>query len=961
MGVLPDRRSRCEPRSARCAAASGNPPSPFSSSHGVVPGGLRTLAGMLLGRGREQQALARLLEQARAGESGVLAIVGEAGIGKSALLAYAGEQAARMNVLRARGVQSEAHIPFAGLFELLRPVLPWIGQIPGPQAVALESALALRPASTQDRFAVGAATLSLLAAYAEAAPLAVLVDDAHWLDGSSADALLFAFRRLTADPVAVILSVREGEPSLLDGADLTTLRLGGLDRACVAELLTEQGNEPLSQDMVNRLHRETGGNPLALRELGAERHSLLGLPPDTPLGAGTSVANAYLSRFRVLPERTRDLLVLASAIDGGEVAILARAAPMAGLSLADLTPAEAAALITVHDDRVEFRHPLARSAVYGDAPAGRRRELHRALAHALPDADSDRRAWHLALACLGPDEPASAALEQAGQRAYQRSAYEVSSRAFERAALLAPREGRQGALQYAAADAAWLGGLAERSAALLDDAARRALTPGLAVAVEHLRGHIAARRGPITQAQEILLAGAERAAPTDPGRAVVMLAEVVNASFYAGDAATMRLAAERVESVAPDDPDARTAFFALIVRGMALIVSGDGERGAPAIRAAVEVLECSDELRDDPRLLAWAAMGPLWLREADSGRELAGRALAVARRCSAVGVLPFVLSHVALDHAATDRWAQAHAGFHEAIGLARETGQRTDLGALLARLAWLEARQGKSAHSRLHAAEALSLSREMGLGICEVWALAAQGDLELGLGQPAAALTHFEELRAVLSSRGIGDADLSPAPELVEIYLRLGRSQDAGETAAQFGRDAAAKGQPWVLARAARCAGLIAPQDEAGRHFETALALHGRTSDVFETGRTHLAYGARLRRERQRVRAREQLRAAMEVFDRLGADPWSEMARAELAATGETARRRTGASLNDLTPQELQIALSLAAGRTTRETAAALFLSPKTIEYHLRSIYRKLSIASRGELKAAMADLSGAG
>ena len=912
---------------------------------------------MLLGRAHEQRTLVRRLEDARAGRSGVLAIVGEAGIGKSALLTYAEEQAGGMNVLRARGVQSEAHIPFAGLFELLRPALPWMEQIPGPQAAALESALALRPASAQGRFAVGAATLSLLAAYAEEAPLAVLVDDAHWLDGSSADALLFAFRRLLADPVAVVLTVRAGEPSLLDGADLSTLRLQGLDRASAAELLRHQRDEPISQNLADRLHHDTGGNPLALLELGEERQRLADLPPGAPLAAGTSIAGVYLLRFRSLPQRTRDALLLAAAIDSGEVPVLARAAPMLGLDLSDLIPAEAAALITVHDSRVEFRHPLARSAIYGDSPAERRRAVHRALAGALPDTDADRRAWHLALASFGPDDAASSALEQAGQRAYQRSAYEVSSRAFERAARLAPEEVRQDRLLYAAADAAWLGGLTDRATALLDEAGLHAPAPELAVSIEQLRGHIATRRGPVSEAQQILLTAAQRAAPIDPERGVVMLAEAVNASFYAGDAVTMRLAAERAASLVPSGSEGRTAFFALIAQGMALIISGEGERGARAIRAAVEVLEHSDELRDDPRLLAWAAMGPLWLREANIGQALADRALAVARRKSAVGVLPFVLTHVALEQAATDRWAEAQAGFYEAIALARETGQRTELCASLARLAWLEARQGRSEQSRLNAAEALSLSREMGLGVCEVWAIAALGDLELSLGRPEAALAHFEEQRAVLASRGIADVDLSPAPELVEIYLRLGRNQEATDAAEEFERDASTKAQPWALARAARSRGLLTTQDKSDRHFEAALILHGQTPDAFETGRTHLAYGSHLRRARQRVRAREQLRAAADIFDRLGADPWSETARAELAATGETARRRDLTTLNDLTAQELQIALSLAAGRTTKETAAALFLSPKTIEYHLRNVYRKLAIGSRSELTAAMTRL----
>lgn len=252
-----------------------------------------------------------------------------------------------------------------------------------------------------------------------------------------------------------------------------------------------------------------------------------------------------------------------------------------------------------------------------------------------------------------------------------------------------------------------------------------------------------------------------------------MLAEVAYASFYAGDAGAMRLAAERAASIAPPDPNGRIAFFTLITRGMALIFSGEDEPGAPAVRAAVEVLERSDELRDDLRLLAWAAMGSVWLREADAGRALLYRALETARGKSAVGALPFLLEHVAVDEAGADRWAEAQAGYHEAIGLAREIGQYSDLGVGLACLARLEARLGRSEQSRRHADEALSLSRKMGLGLAEVWAHAALGDLELGLGRPEAALAHFEEQRAVLRSHGIADPDLSPVPELVEICLRL--------------------------------------------------------------------------------------------------------------------------------------------------------------------------------------------
>ena len=292
---------------------------------------------LLVGRRRELERIEALLDGARAGASGVLALVGEPGIGKSSLLEWAAARADGMNVLRARGVQSEAHIPFAGLFELLRPALDALGRLPAPQAAALESALALRPPEAHERFAVGAATLTLLAGHAESGPLAVLVDDAQWLDGSSADALRFALRRLVADPIAVLLTVRESEPSLLDGADCPSLQLGGLDAGDAAELLGRQA-PAIGDEAASRLHRETGGNPLAMLELARE------LPPDlpleTPVVAMTSVAAAYLERMRALPERTRRALVVAAASDSGDLALLSRAAADLDLEVPDFLPAE---------------------------------------------------------------------------------------------------------------------------------------------------------------------------------------------------------------------------------------------------------------------------------------------------------------------------------------------------------------------------------------------------------------------------------------------------------------------------------------------------------------------------------------------------------------------------------------------------------------------------------------------
>ena len=315
--------------------------------------------------------------------------------------------------------------------------------------------------------------------------------------------------------------------------------------------------------------------------------------------------------------------------------------------------------------------------------------------------------------------------------------------------------------------------------------------------------------------------------------------------------------------------------------------------------------------------------------------------------------MPYLLHLLARDQATTDQWAAAQASYDEAIRLGRETGQRVEVAAALAGLAWLEARQGREAACREHAAEATKQCDELGVGLYGVWAIQALGDLELGLGDPAAAIEQYQAQADALRARGIADVDLSPAPELVDALLRLGHEDDAAKVAVVFVKQATAKGQPWALARAARCRGLLADAAELESCFEEALRLHGRTSDDFETARTRLAYGARLRRARKRVRARQQLRAAVEIFERLGAKPWVDQAHAELEATGETARRRDASTLDQLTPQELRVARLLAEGKTTRETAAAIFVSPKTVEYHLGHVYAKLGIHSREELVAA--------
>jgi hypothetical protein len=373
---------------------------------------------MLVGRAQEQAAIEQALAAAATARSVVLALTGPPGIGKTALLDYAAERAGAMTVLRARGVESEARLPFASLLELLRPALPLLGQLPAPQAVALEQAFALRPGRAQDRFAVAAATLGLVAACAEQKPVLLLLDDIQWFDTPSSEALRFMLRRLVADPVAAIIAVREDTPSLLDGTEIATIPLQGLS---AAEARVLRADIPASAS--ERLVDVTGGNPLALLELTADADELALAPDGAPVLVSTRISAAYLRRAGALDEDTRRCLLLAAASDSGEMQMLGRAARLIDVEIGGLLAAEEAGLVRIAAGSLEFQHQLVRSAVYSDATLGARRQAHRALAAVLPDHQLDRRAWHLAAAAAGTDETAAAALEQAGRQSLERGGY----------------------------------------------------------------------------------------------------------------------------------------------------------------------------------------------------------------------------------------------------------------------------------------------------------------------------------------------------------------------------------------------------------------------------------------------------------------------------------------------------------------------------------------------------------
>ena len=882
------------------------------------------------------RAIDEALASARLGNSSRLVIRGEPGIGKTALLEYATARSRDgMRVLSARGVEFETGVAFAGLHELLRPALGSIERLMPLHASALRSSLGLGERTEADRLIIGSAVLDLISATAEDSPVLLLIDDAQWLDRASAEALAFAARRLIADPVAVLIAARPGEDSPLLAAGLPELLVGGLNVVEASDLLKHE----IPPELVKRLVGATGGNPLAMLEL-ARTGAPISAHSDLPVA--TSVERAYLRRADGLSEGARRVLLLLAT--SGDAVLARRAA--GGPS--DVDEAESAAgLVRMGGADIEFVHPLARAAIYHSASATQRRYAHRAIADAMTDsADADRRAWHLAAAASGWDAEAATALEEAGRHARESSGYEAAAEALAESARLTADPELRARRLLGAAESDWLAGHADRALELLRSARRLAASADIDV----LEGHIAMRRGAVAEGFRTLVAAA---GSVDRVRAIRILSDASISAYFAGHPTeTLKAATRALEMLEAEDPP-EVGACAYVSYGLLAILAGHGSDGPERLRASMPLFERIQSLAADPLLLESASLAGLFLREAKAGRDLLERALTQAREQAPTAALPSLLFLLGRDAAATDRWPLAHALYEEASRIARETTQSTRLAGILAGMAWLEALEGKEEECRAHAAEAAALAEQFGMRFFECWSLIALGLLELGVGNPEHALARFRECAMLLREIEIDDPDLSPAPEIVDALVRLGREKEAPDLLAEFEAAAAAKGQPFALARAARARALIAGSDFATQ-FEEALRHHRSTSDVFEQARTQLYYGERLRRSRRKVDARKQLREALKAFDRLGAAPWAERALAELKASGETARVRDDAHRQQLTPQELQVALLLAEGATTREAAAKLYLSPKTVEYHLRHVYDKLELRTREELRAAV-------
>jgi DNA-binding CsgD family transcriptional regulator len=906
---------------------------------------------MLLGREPEISRIDALLEDARNRQSGALVLRGEPGIGKTALLEYAAEQAAGMTILTACGVESEAELPFVALADLVRPLLGLLPEVPDAQAAALRAALALGPPSAGDRFTTCAGLLSLLGAAANESPVLVTVDDAHWVDRSSLQALLFAARRLDAEGVAVLVARRRDAELDLSGLD--ELVLEGLGAEAAGGVLGRAGRviaDSVAQDLI----AASGGNPLALLEAPSllSAAQLAGEEPiQGPLPAGETLERAFLQQVGSLPAETQRALVVAAASPSSALEEIVAAVRRAGIDPEALDPAEQANLTLVEDGRLEFAHPLLRSAIYGSAPAMLRRAAHEALA----DAGGERRPWHLAAASEAPDAAVAAELEQSATAASGRGGHAEAALALEAAARLAEDDDVRASFLRDAADEARRAGQTAKALDLVEAALAAALQPELRARIEHLYGVIEMWSGSALAAYERLRGEAGRVEAIDPARAARLLTDAAWACFMAGEVDLGCEAAEQATALAEGRGGlAEVASGALL--GIALLLGGERGKAEPLLRRHQQLLDDPEFVERRYAVLWPAAQALVWLEEHDQARAVFDRVIDHARAHSAPSILPYTLTGLAELDFRTGGWARAYANAAEAVTLARETEQPAALSFALAGLARVEAAQGRADDCRLHVTEAFDLGEgRVGAGAVVVYAAAALGLLELGVGRVEEAIAPLSRVAGEVRAHGLRQPTvLQWAPDLIEALARGDRREEALELLADFEATAESSPSMWALGAAARCRGLLA---EAGfeADFARAIEIQGALGSPFEIARTELCLGERLRRSRRRKDARGVLRSAIERFERLGAAPWAERANTELRASGETVRPGAVIATNELTPQELQVALAVAKGATNREAGAALFLSPKTIEAHLGRVYRKLDIRSRTELAALLA------
>ncbi|GAA3751542.1 DNA-binding NarL/FixJ family response regulator [Spinactinospora alkalitolerans] len=914
-------------------------------------GGYRPAPSVRLrGRDSEQRAIAVALGDARSGCGAALLVSGGPGLGKSALLEHAAVTASDFTVLRTGGVRPESRLAHAGLQRLLRPVAHRAAELPAAQAAVLGRMLESGDVAESERFALSIAALGLLSLVGRTSPLLCCVDDAHLMDPASLDVLLFAALRLDADPIAMVFAARDEQgKATLPGVPV--LNLAPLNDNAVHDVLADAAPGTLEVRVRADLAAAARGNPLAARGLVAAltADQLAGARPlPEPLPLDGALRRALVSRLDGLPSITRRLLLLAAVDPEAQADDLVSAADRPGLSVGVFEPAEDAGVVRIDGDRLRFRDSLMREAIRQDASAVRRRAAHAMLARVLdPSREPSRYAGHRSAAAQGPDPALASELAAAADTARELEGHAAASAVLERAAELTPAADARLCRLSSAAHDAWLAGRPQRASALLGRARPLAATGRPAGVVELLRGSIELRDGNAIDAAESLMAAAERLIPHDRGLAVRALLRAADAASLAGDPVRHAAAARRLAPLArDDDPPALRLGFAFL-EGCTTSFSGDYAAAAGPLR---RVLELADEV-DEPAELVWAAIAGLRLGDTSRVHSLATRALRAARHRGALAAVPPALEFLVYAEFWTGRFPSAAGNCLTGLRVARETGQPNCATHHLAALSLLAAIQGDADTCRARARAVAERASENSLGLptaLSTWALAV---LELAHGDAAGA---FFRLRALVNAgpgHGHPTMRLLTAPYFVEAAVRTGETARAESALAGYERWAAATGSVGALALAARCRGLLARTERAAEHFEEALRLYRASGgDDVERARTQLLYGAALRRNRLPGRAREHLRDALETFERFGARLWVNQARAELRAIGDSERRPESPIAGELTVQQHQIALLVAEGATNREVAAHMFISPRTVEHHLRGIFRKLNIRSRVDL-----------
>lgn len=891
---------------------------------------------MLCGREVESRWIDSILERARLGDSGALLFYGEAGIGKTALLDYAAAAAADMRVLQVRGFEPEQNLAFSGLSQVFFPLLPEIAALPETQARALRGALAMGPPMAADRFAVYAATLGLLAQLAECRPLLVTIDDLQWLDRPSAEALTFAAHRLVAENIAILAAARYSRAESGPDWQLPTRVLEGLGDQDTAWLIEARTAVTPDSAVVSHLRRETAGNPMALTETlnGLSIAQLTGgaqLPAIVPVDAAGAL---FAPRVAALDERARDALTLLAVSRSSRMSTVLAAGRSLSLPARTFVDVETSGLVEFGSGSFRFTHPLARTAATTAVSPARRRRAHLALAEATNEPEQvTERVWHLAEAALGPDEQVALALEQVAERTRGRNGYASAVPALVRAAALSETEAARARRLFAAADNALLAGQSTRARSLLIQA--DALTDDL-----DLRGAVAADRGRVelfsghpALARRVVGAAADAFRLTDPKRCAELLADSAVAALLAGDALAAVEAADAANQVAPQGSTS-TAFIIKVVQGMTLLHMRDLVHGSALLHEATSMAEHGEGEPPRVEYVILSGLGMYWIGMHELALRVLSSVVNRLRATGAIGMLPFALATSAYCEARAGRVNGARSLASEAVELSLLGGHSLWRYLALSSLAHVEAIRGDEDDCRAHVARALALRAENADYPRD--AVEALALLELGKGR-------YQE---AIDSTGDTGHEIGH-PDLIEARIRSGSPPD-GEPIDALAMNTTL---PLQAAVAWRLKGLLADDAAFAECFATAIDLHAQVLCPFEEARTLLAYGERLRRVGHRVQARTHLRPALALFTGLPAAQWAARARQELAATGEIRRDTTQASgLEQLTPQEYQVARAVVTGATNRDIASSLFLSTKTIEYHLNNVFRKLGLRKRTEL-----------